>query len=226
MRQFADICLFSTAQYKCTVAELESEWVYIYSSECFHVLLYPSSCILLKRDWAWALAKYSLEEKRNTYGRNSTTLENSSRPHFSFSLCDFLRLRRENCPVGPGFTLSKIYYLTPLLANNKDKRGLALDGQLKHEDTNLASSTLSVYQVLAAVFYDCLESASLNCVLLATLAMSRSMFPDWRSQSRRRTWALLSSTKWRSNFVSELSEGKDNFHFLTCFIAFINQITV
>merc|ERR1719150_3483210 len=30
----------------------------------------------------------------------------------------------------------------PLLSNNKDKWGLALDGQLKHEDTNLASSTL------------------------------------------------------------------------------------
>lgn len=73
VRQFADICLFSTAQYKCTVAELESE---------------------------------------------------------------------EGLPVGPGATLSKVYYLRPLLADNKDKRGLALDGQLKHEDTNLASSTL------------------------------------------------------------------------------------
>lgn len=73
VRQFADICLFSTAQYKCTVAEIESE---------------------------------------------------------------------EGCPVGPGSTLSKVYYLSPLLAFNKDKRGLALDGQLKHEDTNLASSTL------------------------------------------------------------------------------------
>lgn len=30
------------------------------------------------------------------------------------------------------------------MANNKDKWGLALDGQLKHEDTNLASSTLYV----------------------------------------------------------------------------------
>ncbi|XP_066907080.1 beta-arrestin-1 isoform X3 [Halyomorpha halys] len=73
VRQFADICLFSTAQYKCTVAEAESE---------------------------------------------------------------------EGCPIGPGFTLSKVFSLTPLLANNKDKWGLALDGQLKHEDTNLASSTL------------------------------------------------------------------------------------
>ncbi|XP_029038699.1 beta-arrestin protein kurtz isoform X5 [Osmia lignaria lignaria] len=73
VRQFADICLFSTAQYKCTVAEAESE---------------------------------------------------------------------EGCPVGPGFTLSKVFSLTPLLANNKYKWGLALDGQIKDEDTNLASSTL------------------------------------------------------------------------------------
>lgn len=73
IRQFADICLFSTAQYKCTVAEVESE---------------------------------------------------------------------EGFPLGSGSTLNKVYMLTPLLANNKDKWGLALDGQLKHEDTNLASSTL------------------------------------------------------------------------------------
>lgn len=72
VRQFADICLFSTAQYKCTVAEAESE---------------------------------------------------------------------EN-PVAPGFTLSKVLTLRPLLKNNKDKRGLALDGQLKHDDSNLASSTI------------------------------------------------------------------------------------
>uniref|UniRef100_A0A914UK39 Arrestin C-terminal-like domain-containing protein n=1 Tax=Plectus sambesii TaxID=2011161 RepID=A0A914UK39_9BILA len=48
----------------------------------------------------------------------------------------------EGFPVGPGGTLSKVYTLCPLLNNNKDKRGLALDGQLKHEDTNLASSTI------------------------------------------------------------------------------------
>ncbi|XKL68812.1 hypothetical protein PGB90_006581 [Kerria lacca] len=73
VRQFADICIFSMAQYKCTVAEIESD---------------------------------------------------------------------AGCPVGPGFTLSKVYTVTPTLKNNKDKRGLALDGQLKHEDTNLASSTI------------------------------------------------------------------------------------
>ncbi|XP_012150441.1 beta-arrestin protein kurtz isoform X3 [Megachile rotundata] len=75
VRQFADICLFSTAQYKCTVAEAESE---------------------------------------------------------------------EGCPVGPGFTLSKVFSLTPLLANNRYKWGLALDGQIRDGDTNLASSTLVV----------------------------------------------------------------------------------
>ncbi|XP_046853374.1 beta-arrestin-1-like [Xenia sp. Carnegie-2017] len=73
VRQHADICLFSTAQYKCPVATLDSE---------------------------------------------------------------------EGFPIGPSCNLSKVYSLTPLLSNNKDKRGLALDGKLKHEDTNLASSTI------------------------------------------------------------------------------------
>lgn len=44
--------------------------------------------------------------------------------------------------VGPSQTLCKVYEICPLLEANKDKRGLALDGQLKHEDTNLASSTM------------------------------------------------------------------------------------
>ncbi|XP_052214791.1 beta-arrestin-1-like isoform X2 [Dreissena polymorpha] len=74
VRQFADICLFSTAQYKCTVADLESE---------------------------------------------------------------------EGFPIQPSQTgFCKVFHLTPLLSNNRDKRGLALDGKLKHEDTNLASSTI------------------------------------------------------------------------------------
>ncbi|XP_066915814.1 arrestin red cell-like [Clytia hemisphaerica] len=73
VRQYADICLFSTAQYKCPVATIETE---------------------------------------------------------------------EGFPVGQSGTLSKVIHITPLLADNKDKRGLALDGQLKHEDTNLASSTI------------------------------------------------------------------------------------
>ncbi|PAA57613.1 hypothetical protein BOX15_Mlig004557g1 [Macrostomum lignano] len=49
----------------------------------------------------------------------------------------------EGFPIGPSQTgWCKVYHVCPLLANNRDKRGLALDGQLKHEDTNLASSTI------------------------------------------------------------------------------------
>lgn len=44
--------------------------------------------------------------------------------------------------VPSGTTLKKEYNLYPMLANNKDRRGIALDGRLKHEDTNLASSSM------------------------------------------------------------------------------------
>ncbi|KAJ1531007.1 hypothetical protein ONE63_005839 [Megalurothrips usitatus] len=49
---------------------------------------------------------------------------------------------QEGCPIQPGSCLQKVLYLTPCLASNKDRRGIALDGQIKREDTNLASSTL------------------------------------------------------------------------------------
>ncbi|XP_041949217.1 arrestin, beta 2a isoform X8 [Alosa pseudoharengus] len=73
VRQYADICLFSTAQYKCPVAQLEAD-----------------------------------------------------------------------DQVSSSSTFCKVYTLTPTLNNNREKRGLALDGKLKHEDTNLASSTMDV----------------------------------------------------------------------------------
>ncbi|XP_041483326.1 beta-arrestin-1-like [Lytechinus variegatus] len=76
VRQYADICLFSTAQYKCPVACVEAE-----------------------------TSEYGL-------------------------------------PLKPSQKLTKVFCVKPLLDDNKDKRGLALDGKLKHEDTNLASSTL------------------------------------------------------------------------------------
>ncbi|KAF4086106.1 hypothetical protein AMELA_G00102970 [Ameiurus melas] len=86
VRQYADICLFNTAQYKCPVAMEESEYV----------------C--------------------------ST--------HEAIQQQIFIDI------VAPSATFCKVYTLTPFLANNREKRGLALDGKLKHEDTNLASSTL------------------------------------------------------------------------------------
>ncbi len=91
--------MFTNAHYKCTVAELETEY-------------------------AWYLFKNTLQKKR---------------------ICDLIKyflIFSEGFPITPCSNLTKVYSLIPLLANNKDKRGLALDGKLKHEDTNLASSTM------------------------------------------------------------------------------------
>ncbi|XP_073074070.1 S-arrestin isoform X2 [Manis javanica] len=44
--------------------------------------------------------------------------------------------------VPPNSTLTTTLMLVPLLANNRERRGIALDGKIKHEDTNLASSTI------------------------------------------------------------------------------------
>lgn len=68
---------------------------------------------------------------------------------------------KEGCPITPGANLTKTFYLIPLAANNKDRHGergrflwlqlilivlystgIALDGHLKDEDVNLASSTM------------------------------------------------------------------------------------
>ncbi|CAB1422594.1 unnamed protein product [Pleuronectes platessa] len=44
--------------------------------------------------------------------------------------------------VEAGSTYENTLTITPLLSENKEKRGLSLDGRLKDEDTNLASSTM------------------------------------------------------------------------------------
>ncbi|KAM3866126.1 S-arrestin a [Diretmus argenteus] len=44
--------------------------------------------------------------------------------------------------VATGATFQKVYTLRPLLAYNSERRGIVLDGKLKHEDTNLATSTI------------------------------------------------------------------------------------
>uniref|UniRef100_A0A4W3IPP1 S-arrestin n=1 Tax=Callorhinchus milii TaxID=7868 RepID=A0A4W3IPP1_CALMI len=44
--------------------------------------------------------------------------------------------------VAPSASLCKTYTLLPLAANNIEKHGIALDGKLKQEETNLASSTM------------------------------------------------------------------------------------
>ena len=57
----------------------------------------------------------------------------------------FGRSSSDGLPITPCSNLTKVYSLSPLLASNKDKRGLPLDGKLKHEETNLASSTMCAF---------------------------------------------------------------------------------
>ncbi|XP_049604114.1 S-arrestin a isoform X1 [Syngnathus scovelli] len=57
----------------------------------------------------------------------------------------------EGDTVSSGATLQKDILLLPLLANNRERRGIALDGKLKHEDTNLASSSIVKPGVLKEV---------------------------------------------------------------------------
>nr|XP_057942740.1 beta-arrestin-1-like [Doryrhamphus excisus] len=47
-----------------------------------------------------------------------------------------------NETIEPSGTLENTLTIVPLLSDNKEKRGLALDGRLKDEDTNLASTTM------------------------------------------------------------------------------------
>lgn len=49
---------------------------------------------------------------------------------------------QDGCPINPGSTLQKVFYLKPTLQSNKHRRGIALDGMMKREECELASSTL------------------------------------------------------------------------------------
>lgn len=49
---------------------------------------------------------------------------------------------QDGCPINPGSTLQKVLYLKPELGNNKNRRGIALDGIIKREESELAPSTL------------------------------------------------------------------------------------
>jgi len=56
------------------------------------------------------------------------------------NLYDSIFFSRETIEGSANF--EKTLKITPLLSSNKEKRGLALDGRLKDEDTNLASTTM------------------------------------------------------------------------------------
>ncbi|XP_012532816.1 phosrestin-2 [Monomorium pharaonis] len=51
---------------------------------------------------------------------------------------------QDGCPINPGSSLQKVLYLKPSLESNKNRRGVALDGMMKQEESNLASSTLLI----------------------------------------------------------------------------------
>lgn len=59
----------------------------------------------------------------------------------AFILCKVIN-SPDRDQIDPSCPFEKEYRVTPLLASNTEKRGLALDGKLKDEDTNLASSTM------------------------------------------------------------------------------------
>merc|ERR1712062_169296 len=48
----------------------------------------------------------------------------------------------EGCPISPGSTLNKTLKLTPCLKSVRSKAGVAIDGNVRAGDSNLASSTL------------------------------------------------------------------------------------
>ncbi|XP_011644747.1 phosrestin-2 [Pogonomyrmex barbatus] len=49
---------------------------------------------------------------------------------------------QDGCPINPGSNLQKVLYLKLSLASNKNRRGIALDGIMKRDESELASSTL------------------------------------------------------------------------------------
>lgn len=48
----------------------------------------------------------------------------------------------EGCPIQPGSSMQKVMILMPSINSNKGRKGIALDGQVKKEESNLASTTL------------------------------------------------------------------------------------
>lgn len=50
---------------------------------------------------------------------------------------------REGCPISPGSNLTKTFSLTPQASSNQKRFGIALDGKIKDQDANLASSTVA-----------------------------------------------------------------------------------
>jgi len=71
---------------------------------------------------------------------------------------------REGCPITPGSSLTKVFNMTPTMRGNQDARGVALDGYLKDDEVNLASSTLAAEHTEATGFViSYVARVKLNC---------------------------------------------------------------
>lgn len=71
---------------------------------------------------------------------HTTTIKVSSGTHAQSNTCTCVLFSRET--VESNGTFENTLSITPMLTENKEKRGLSLDGRLKDEDTNLASTTM------------------------------------------------------------------------------------
>lgn len=84
--------------------------------------------------------------------------------------------------VPTGTSLKKEYTLYPLLGYNKERRGIALDGQLKYEDTNLASSSM----------WDAQRHTEIHCDTLWVLTDRNT----WRHMEPKRHTLRYTDNMW------------------------------
>uniref|UniRef100_A0A8C3UP11 Arrestin-C n=1 Tax=Catharus ustulatus TaxID=91951 RepID=A0A8C3UP11_CATUS len=83
--------------------------------------------------------------------------------------------------VAANSTFSKTYSVTPLLSANRQKRGLALDGKLKHEDTNLASTTMlrpGMDKEVLGILVSYKVKVNLVCGAVLGRILDRAAFPS------------------------------------------------
>ncbi|XP_043991199.1 S-arrestin a isoform X2 [Gambusia affinis] len=120
--------------------------------------------------------------------------------------------------VSAGATLQKVYKLLPLLANNRERRGIALDGKLKHEDTNLASSSIVKEGVLKEVLGIMVSYKVMVKLIIGGMMGSSEVGlevpftlmhpkPEAVKESFRSDYssALLSTVRWRMSWCSRSS---------------------
>lgn len=70
---------------------------------------------------------------------------------------------REGCPITPGHSLVKDFSLTPLATYNADKRGVALDGYLKVQQSKFIIETcFKLLDSLSVISYSLFKSHD-NC---------------------------------------------------------------